>query len=575
MGLRLRLRLWSGAEVRLDLAPGEGAVLTGDAGSGKTAVLRAVAGLEAHGRVTGTAVLGDVAWEPAGPVPARVAWVTQDPVRHLLGARVADEIGEAAARALGLDPDHHPRRLSRGEAWRVALERALGQRPRVLLVDEPSASLDGPGLAWMRERLRRFVAGGGILLAAEHRPEALGWPRLQRVPLGCEDPAPARAQSKVEACAPVAVAHGLRVRVGRRHVGPLDLEVRPGERVGLTSPNGWGKSTLLRAMAGLGRHTGELVRPRRVAWLPQDPDEVLYRPTVRAELAGVHPELVALLGVRADLDADPLALSPGQRQAVALAASLAGEPTLVLLDEPTGWLDPAAEGRVLDALAWLQARGAAVVIASHDRAALLRWCHRVADLPWPETVTCGGTSLPARGDLAVGGRLALGLLAVATVALTPDLLTLWWQVSVLFVASFLLPRGLRRARGVARRAGVLLVVAGGVLSLVFGPAEGVPLALRSVGKVLGAWLPVLLVLRSVRQRDLEHLLRRVAGQRWGQALAVGVSALPLLESSLGRTLDQVRVRGLRSPMAVLTPLAVRVVELAHDQADALALQGGR
>jgi putative spermidine/putrescine transport system ATP-binding protein len=186
----------------------------------------------------------------------------------------------------------------------------------------------------------------------------------------------------------------------------LSLQVARGERVALVGPSGGGKTSLLRAIAGLdalaggrivvGGHDVTAAAPeaRRVVYLHQAPslfphlsvlDNVAFPLEVRGtdRVAARRRAHVLLEGV----GLAPLAarrgasLSGGQRHRAALARALAAEPEVLLLDEPFAALDPALRAEVRDTVvALLDARGPAVVLVTHDIDEASGFAHRLAVL---------------------------------------------------------------------------------------------------------------------------------------------------------------------------------------------------
>jgi ATPase subunit of ABC transporter with duplicated ATPase domains len=167
-------------------------------------------------------------------------------------------------------------------------------------------------------------------------------------------------------------------------VGPISLEIRPGEILGLRGSNGVGKTTLLRLVTGGAQlFGGELRRAPglTVAHHRQQPERPPELPLTGRELlalagvvGGVLPERLGVLATRC-LDE----MSGGEFQLLHAWACLAGPARLVLLDEPTNNLDQDAIELLIAGLAGLQA-DRAVLIVSHEAAFLEATCHRTVPL---------------------------------------------------------------------------------------------------------------------------------------------------------------------------------------------------
>ncbi|WP_354568373.1 ATP-binding cassette domain-containing protein [Glaciihabitans sp. UYNi722] len=359
-------------DVDFDISPGERVLLLGRSGAGKSTLIHALAGvLGGDDEGDGT---GELLIDGHRPESARgeVGLVLQDPDSQVVLARVGDDVAfacenlgvardeiwrrvPAALAEVGLDlPLNHPTsNLSGGQKQRLALAGVVAMRPRLLLLDEPTANLDPEGVTEVRDAVARTLqASGATLVVIEHRvsvwldvvdrvivldPDggllADGSPAevLQRngrelaaagvwVP-GFPPALPRREPIDPGDRMPLLAASDLsvgRVEFGRRTPSvvnlQIDLDVAVGDSIAITGENGAGKSTLALTLAGLLPPAGGELSARpaladglgtaphrwrsrqlltRVGMVFQDPEHQFLVADVRAELA-VGPRALKL-----------------------------------------------------------------------------------------------------------------------------------------------------------------------------------------------------------------------------------------------------------------------------------------
>ncbi len=169
----------------------------------------------------------------------------------------------------------------------------------------------------------------------------------------------------------------------------LSLSLKQGEFLALLGGNGTGKSTALKLLAGLlAPQRGEAVGHRKTALLPQNPQTLFVKGTLREDLwetlegkddpEGRLAEAVALCKLEDLLDRHPYDLSGGEQQRAALCKVLLLEPEVLLLDEPTKGLDAGFKLEFAGILQALLKRGASVLMASHDMDFCACYAHRCA-----------------------------------------------------------------------------------------------------------------------------------------------------------------------------------------------------
>ncbi|RUA16197.1 MAG: hypothetical protein DSY55_04665, partial [Clostridia bacterium] len=429
-------------EMTLTIAAGEFVLVTGPSGCGKTTLARLMAGLIPQalpatftGKVTVDGL--DTRAHPLATLARHVGMVFQNPATQLFHLSVAEEVAfgprnlglpesevsqrlDWALAATGLTPlrDRSPAHLSGGQQQRVAIAAALALRPRALVLDEPTASLDVPGVKQLMATLAELHQRHGVtIIIIEHRlaeaarlanrvilleqgkivadgdpAQVLSQrPLLRR--LGIRRPADESPQTwehllrsngnPPPTTRPLLALQNI-VAGYRRHpvLDDVSLNLYPGEFAAVVGDNGAGKSTLGLVIAGLLRPKRGQVRfagrkrPRPgldVGLLFQNPLHQLFTDSVDDEVAfgprnygcfdpAFHDQALRQADLIPLRQRSPLALSLGQQQRTTLAATLALRPRLIILDEPTVGQDWGHLQQLMDFLLTLNQQGAAILL---------------------------------------------------------------------------------------------------------------------------------------------------------------------------------------------------------------------
>lgn len=428
--------------IELELSPGSLTVISGDSGSGKSTFGGVLAGMlprQGADSCEGTFILAgqridyspehspriDVAgWaKHVGLLPQDASLylsrIRQTVAEELVFARenegmpreeMAELISELSAR---LSMEHllecDPAKLSGGQERLVALAALSAAMPSIIVLDEPLAGLDSRATEAVAEMITRLRTAGTALVvltrtteAWESEADAL-WnladgtlrPAAETARTTSLSSSPTRASVALASAKPLLAFAG--VQLGYKGasapvISDLDLEVRAGECVGLAGANGTGKTTLLKAAAGLLKPiAGELRVAADSGMLLQNPSDQLFERTVTREIAfglpkkGLQrarvPRILEQLGLASYAQTHPYELPASARRLVALATVLVREPRLLLLDEPTEALDPAGLQILNEVIDSVLERGGAVLFSSHDERFIARTAHRVHRMP--------------------------------------------------------------------------------------------------------------------------------------------------------------------------------------------------
>lgn len=445
--------------VSMDLRAGECHALVGENGAGKSTLIKVITG--AHAPDSGTIeILGKTVVEN-DPVRARalgIAAIYQQPALFP-DLTVAENIamgmeppggwrrvrwGQRRRRAsvllerigAAIDPETEVRRLSMPEQQLVEIARALGAEARVLIMDEPTASLSDTEVENLFRVIGELKARGVGMIYISHRLEEL--PAVADRVTALRDGALVDTLPIAEVSRPdlikmmvgrelssvfpkVAVSPGPAVlelrRLGCRasRIRDVSLTVRAGEILGLAGLVGAGRTELARVLFGLtpadegamlleGRpvivNSPSSAVEQGMAYVPEDRRKhgVVLEMSVASNASLAVLDRIARLGLivrakerslasgfverlevkTASLEAPVSSLSGGNQQKVALARWLASGPKVLILDEPTQGVDVGAKAEIHRLMGELAAGGMAIVMISSELPEILGMSDRIA-----------------------------------------------------------------------------------------------------------------------------------------------------------------------------------------------------
>ena len=425
--------------VSLSVDSGEFILLTGESGCGKTTLTRILNGLCPqfyNGEISGTYLLDgkNAIGMELDEIGSHIGNVFQDPRSQFFASNVTDEIvlamenrnyphdlmesrSQEFSTLLGIGEllDKDLQKLSSGEKQKVAVAAACVTKPKILVLDEPSANLDADAAKQLGEMLKILKAQGVTIIISEHRLAYLAeltdrmilmkdggitaiysgdearrlsdnelcemglrlfYPQEKKMLTGDKGNVP-YLQMKAITCK----------RKDKTILNGITLNAAKGKVLAITGRNGAGKTTLCKIAAGLLKETGgdiilngsDLNRRKRMQscfFVGQDPDYQLYAPTVLDEVLlnrKKTPEnirkaeqLLEQLDLSAFVKRHPASLSGGQKQRVLLAAAMIRERPIMILDEPTSGLDGKHMREMARLLRKIVKDGMCIILITHD-----------------------------------------------------------------------------------------------------------------------------------------------------------------------------------------------------------------
>jgi ribose transport system ATP-binding protein len=446
---------------QLVLRRGEVVGLVGENGAGKSTMMGVVAGSVAPD--TGTVSIAGKLLDSGGTLRARelgVAMVSQEfPLvgqlsvaenlllgrrpserRLLVDRRAMDGVAAEMLATVGLDVQVRRRvdSLSVAQRQMIEIAKALGRKPLVLILDEPTSALGPAESDRVLELARQHASSGGIVIFVGHRihevrgvadrvvvlrngrlvadltPAEATEQRIVREMVGSELLTEEDIATPDAGAAVAFEAHQLQAE----GLGPLDLSLRRGEVVGIAGLMGSGRSRLLHVVMGARASTsgemkldGASYHPRSpldavnagIGFVPEDRKTqgllidasirwnitlailrriswrhvVLVPRTDRREAA----EIVERARVRCQTPEQPArSLSGGNQQRMIFGRWMAAQPRLLLLDEPTRGVDVGAKAEIYKLIEESRKEGMAILVASSELEELVGICHRIVVL---------------------------------------------------------------------------------------------------------------------------------------------------------------------------------------------------
>lgn len=336
------------SDAEITLKASDALLVRGVTGSGKTTLLRSIAARALDkDRQGAVIVFGFDAVADPQAAASFSKYVSQQPRDSFLDWKVSSSLETAW--------------LSEGEAVKQAISDALAANPRLLILDEPYASLDTESCTELNRQLAEYREQGGILVIAEHETQRIDIPNAKELRLGTQ------AQPSMP---PRTLA-----LVGRDRIIEFEgTKIHQGDLVCLQGPNGAGKTSYLKRLLAHAK-----TQRLDARYIPERVEDMFLAQSLEREFAlsdrlsksktgTTQTAFESLLPLTDSmLISHPRDLSAGTKLVLALSIALALRPQLLLIDEPVKGLDGNTRSLMAEVLACVQETGCAVLFATHDQ----------------------------------------------------------------------------------------------------------------------------------------------------------------------------------------------------------------
>ena len=441
--------------VNLTLSYGEVNLIAGHSGEGKSTLLYIISGIIPNitdGILSGEVLINgeDIKGKRLGEVCRKVGVVLQNADEQIIQKTVEDEIAfgcenlafspekiskqiDTVCRLMKLDKSWQSRKLSGGQKQRLITASTLAMGQKIVILDEPLANLDTAGAEMLMSTLKSLAKAGYCIVVIEHRLDVV-LPFVDKVfHVGNKSVDEIADREKYlkeqsieieDTCStfsgtlPVFSLSDVAFSVKERDIlNGVTFDILKGSRAVLLGENGCGKTTLLRLISRLEKPCRGVILQniddkfgqkskqskkwyQKVGVVYQNPDYQLFMPTVEKEIKfgsksdEYADEIAEKFGIKHLYARHPQSLSEGQKRRVSIAAVVATNPEVLILDEPTVGQDYKGLCKMVEVLNRIhEETHNTMITVTHDKRCAAALCDRAVWIKDGKTYKTGDKRL--------------------------------------------------------------------------------------------------------------------------------------------------------------------------------------